>query len=165
MRCVVTAECYFFFVCEGSTVRGLQTHQRYPRFHPKMSEFGKLLAKFRPLRLFKWDRGRLEPNDPPHRPYTNLHSFSLVSSDGCDTEMQRGFLEQAVLPFGSKLSSTTVVTSTFKAETRTVVDRSLYYADDTIAAGVHSQSIYVDIYDKTNGGTRVQQQHFERLVV
>lgn len=69
------------------------------------------------------------PNDPPHRPYTNLHSFSLVSSDGCDTEMQRGFLEQAVLPFGSKLSSTTVA-STFKAETRTVtrtvVDRSLY---------------------------------------
>eukprot|EP00729_Bicosta_minor_P014526 gene14525-23595_t len=39
-----------------------------------------------------------------------------------------------------------------------------YGSTRTRTAGAHSQSIYVDIYNKTNGGTLVQQQYFERLV-
>lgn len=56
------------------------------------------------------------------------------SSDCCDTQMQRGSLDQAVSTFGFRLS-TTVVTSMYEAATRTVVNRKLLreYADDTIA--------------------------------
>ena len=48
-------------------------------------------------------------------------------------QMQRGFLDQAVSPFGSRLS-TTVVTSTYEAGVRTVVNRGPFreYADDTL---------------------------------